>query len=108
MRKFRNSVFADEDLIESFIYGLTEWGEEQALKYKELLDKGRKRICDDPYLIGSKSQEGLAKGCRSYRVEHCYFFYRLNEKENIIEIARVLQENRNFPEHVGDDHFPDE
>lgn len=106
MRGFRNSVFADEDLIESFVYGLTERGEEQALKYKGLLDEGRKKICNDPYLIGSKSQERLAKGCRSYRVEHCYFFYRVNEEENVIEIARVLQETRNFPEHVASDHFP--
>ena len=106
MHTFKNSVFADEDLIEAFVYGLTTWGEEQALKYKEALEKGRERICEDPYLIGSKPQEKLTSGCRSYRVEHYYFFYRFNAETQTVEIAIVLRENRDFPRHVSSDSFP--
>ena len=108
MKNFKNSIFADEDLIETYVYTIETWGEEQALRYKELLDQGRNRICEDPYLLGSKAQEWLAEGCRSYRVEHHYFFYRVNEESNTIEIARVLHEQRDFPRHVTDQHFPEE
>ncbi len=108
MQSFKNSIFADEDLIQTYIYTIEKWGEEQAFKYKDLLHQGRERICEDPYLPGSRSQEILAKGCRSYRVEHHYFFYRVNEKENTIEIARILHEQRDFPRHVTDQHFPEE
>lgn len=107
MHAFRNSIFADEDLIEAFIYGLTVWGEEQALKYKESLEKGRERICEDPYLLGSKSQEQLAEGCRSYKVNHYYFFYRFNTENSSVDIARILRENRDFPRHVTSETFPE-
>lgn len=106
MYSFRNSVFADEDLIEAFVYGLIKWGEEQAEEYRKLLERGRNAICADPYLLGSKSQEKLAHGCRSYRVGHYYYFYRVNEAEQIVEISRVLRETRDFPRHVSDDYFP--
>ena len=107
MRDFKNSLLADEDLVGSFEYGLEEWGYEQALKYKEELEKGRDKIRNDPFLVNSKSREELAEGCRSYRVNNYYYFYKVSNDDSSILIARVLHERMNFPDHIRKEYFPE-
>jgi toxin ParE1/3/4 len=106
MRNFKSSLLADEDLLQSFIYGIETWGEEQALQYKRELEEGRDRILENPYLVNSKRRDDIVEGCRSYRVNHYYFFYKVNESEENIFIARILQETMNFPEHIREEYFP--
>jgi len=106
MRDFKSSLLADEDLLQSFIYGIETWGEEQALKYKIELEKGRDRIRENPYLVNSKSRDELIEGCRSYRVKHYYFFYKVNGADETILFARVIRETMNFPDHLREEYFP--
>lgn len=106
MHSFKLSVDADQDIYDILDYTLDKWGMDQAVNYTDEIDQGREKIQHDPYLLGSKSQEILSKGCRSYKVNHHYFFYRVNEKESTIEIARILHETADFPRHVSDKHFP--
>lgn len=105
MDNFKQSRLADEDLITSFVYGLEEWGYEQAVKYKNELEKGRERICEDPFVAGSKKQDELVSGCRSYRVNNYYYFYKVSENGEIL-IARVLHESMSFPLHIRENYFP--
>ena len=107
MYSFRLSAYADQDIYEIIDYTIDVWDMDQALCYVELIDLGRERIQKSPYLETSKEREELAKGCRSYRVEHHYFFYRVNEEDKAIEIARILHKSRHFPIHVSDEFFPE-
>ena len=106
MYNFKNSVLADGDIIEILSYTFDSWGEEQMREYESQLEHGRITIRQDPYLMGSKSRDDLISGCRSFRVNHHYFFYRVNEKENIIEIARILHEQMDFKLQVREEYFP--
>jgi len=90
MRDFKNSLLADEDLVGSFEYGLEKWGYEQALKYKNELEKGRDKIRGNPFLTNSKSREELAKDCRSYRVNHYYYFYKVSADDSTFFLPRFL------------------
>ena len=105
MHSEKLSLFAYEDLISIFRYTENTWGFEQAKKYKTLLEKGRQSILNDPFLIGSKNRSDLAKDCRSYRVEHHYFMYRL--RNEVVEIARVLHENMDFHLQLREGYFPE-
>lgn len=104
MLPFRNSVLADEDLIEILEYTYENWGHEQQEKYLWLLEKGRERICKDPFLINSKSRDDLATGCRSYKVEEHYFFYRV--RKDVVEVARVLHKRMDFTLQMREEYFP--
>jgi len=104
MRDFRQSHFADEDVIAIFAYTYEKWGLEQTEIYADLLEQGRNRIREDPFLPSSKAREDLAEGCRLYKVEHHYFAYRLNG--DIVEIARILHENMDFHLQIQETYFP--
>ena len=104
MHRFKLSHFAESDVFEILNYTIDKWGVEQAEQYQRDLELGRLEIQKDPYLLNSKSQERLGKGCRSFKVNHHYFFYRVNE--DTIEIARILHESRDFPRHISDSHYP--
>ncbi len=106
MHGFKLSLLADSDVFDVLDYTIEKWGYEQAEKYKNELEAGRTQIQEDPYLAGSKKREDLAPQCRSYRANHHYFFYRVNENEKVIEIARILHEQMNFPEHIREEYFP--
>jgi len=106
MHRFKLSHFAESDVFEILNYTIDKWSFEQAEQYQRDLELGRLEIQKDPYLLNSKSQDRLAKGCRSFKVNHHYFFYRVDELENSIEIARILHESRDFPRHVSDSHYP--
>ena len=107
MRGFKLSAFAADDVFDALSYTYDKWGGEQMRKYEGLLEHGRDLIRQDPYLLGSKSINDLLTGCRLYKVEHHYVFYRLNEGDNTVEIARILHEKRDFVRHVGEKHFPE-
>jgi len=107
MRKFKNSKLADTDLLESFLYGLERWEFEQAEKYKNELAKGLDQICENPFLLNSKSREELAEGCRSFRVNHYYYFYKISDDDSTVLVARVLHEKMNFPDHIRGEYFPE-
>ena len=107
MRGFKLSAFAVDDVFDALSYTYDKWGGEQMRKYEGLLEHGRDLIRQDPYLLGSKSRNDLLTGCRLYKVEHHYVFYRLNEGDNTVEIARILHEKRDFVRHVGEKHFPE-
>jgi toxin ParE1/3/4 len=104
VHSFKNSIFADEDIISILAYTYEQWGIEQKEKYETLLESGRERIRNDPFLTGSQNRSDLADDCRSYRVEHHYFMYRL--RDGVVEIARVLHENMDFHLQLREGYFP--
>jgi toxin ParE1/3/4 len=67
------------------------------------IEKALKEIAQDPMRSGSKARADLVEGCRSYRVEHHYMFYRIRESR--VEIGRVLHETMNFEEHLSEGMF---
>ena len=102
MREFKNSILADEDLIGILDYTYDKWGIEQQAKYERQLEKGRDKIRISPSI--GKKRFDLSQGCYSYKVEHHYFFYRV--RNEVVEIARVLHESMNFPDHIREEYFP--
>ena len=105
MHVFKNSEYADEDIMSILAYTADQWDYEQALIYKRILEKGRDCILEDPYLMGSKSRDELTDGCRSFRVKHHYFMYRL--KNDTVEFARILHESMDFHKQMKNTYFPE-
>jgi len=103
MAKYRLSPLASEDLDGIYDYTFDEWGVDQVHVYRRHIEKALKEIAQDPRRPGSKERGDLLEGCRSYRVEHHYLFYRIRESH--VEVGRVLHETMNFEEHVSEGMF---
>ncbi|SHJ17189.1 ParE toxin of type II toxin-antitoxin system, parDE [Rubritalea squalenifaciens DSM 18772] len=104
MADYKLSLLAEEDLISIYAYTYETWGIEQLDTYKGYLTKALEEITADPFGIGSKSRDDLAEGCRTYRVQHHYYVYRV--KNSTVETARVLHEYMDFHLQTKESYFP--
>ena len=97
------SPLAEEDLRGINRYTIREHGVEQFRTYRAYINKALKEVAENPMCLGSKERDDLVKGCRSYRVQHHYLFYRLGGDR--IQIGRVLHGAMNFEEHIFEGDF---
>lgn len=100
---YRLSLLAAEDLDGIYEYTFDEWGADQLHIYRSHINKALNEISHDPMRTRSKERDDLVEGCRSYRVEHHYIFYRV--RSGRVEVGRVLHGSMNFEEHVSEDVF---
>jgi toxin ParE1/3/4 len=103
MREYRLSPLASEDLDGIYDYTFDEWGVDQVRVYHSHVEKALEEVTQDPIRLGSKARDDLVNGCRSYRVEHHYLFYRI--RGDRVEVGRVLHEAMNFEEHLSEGVF---
>ena len=104
MTSYRLSKLADQDLADILRYTIQTWGMKQGASYLQLLTAARNHIIINPFLVGSKSREDLARNCRAFRAAKHVIFYRVNR--DTLEIARILHESMDFSRHVGEETFP--
>jgi toxin ParE1/3/4 len=104
MSDYRLSEYADRDLAEILRYTIKNWGVKQGTNYLKLLTEATNQIVKNPSLPGSKSRSDLAEGCRVFQVGKHIIFYR--SRGNLIEIARILHQSMDFPQHLSEETFP--
>ncbi len=88
--KYVISQFASQDLENIWLYTLENWSVEQADRYFNLIMNEIEYLAENP---NSGSDFGSVR--KSYfrsRIKSHFIFYKVNKKNNIIEIIRILHQ----------------
>ncbi len=104
MNRYLLSESAENDLLGILLYTIKKWDEEQAGLYESQITNAFEEIAANPFLIGSKSHEQYASGCRFIRTGKHIIVY-LSDRSPI-RIVRILHESMDFAQHVSEVHFP--
>lgn len=88
--KYLISQKAGQDLENIWLYTFENWSADQADRYFNL-------IIDEIEYISTKPDSGydfshVRKGYLRSRIKSHFIFYRMNEKNNLIEIIRILHQ----------------
>ena len=79
---------AQNDLKHIWLYTLETWSTEQADRYYNLLLDEIEYVAEHPN--SGKDYSHVRNGYRRSNVKSHFIFYKINEKENQIEIIRIL------------------
>ena len=94
---------AESDLIEIWLYTHDRWGEAQADRYFDELDKGIRQLGRNPEL-GWRCDR-IREGYRSIRINHHVVYYTVTP--SVVHVIRVLHEQMDPDRHfgvIGDSH----
>jgi len=92
--KYIISQQANQDLENIWLYTFENWSVEQADRYSEL-------ILDEIEYISINPDSGMdfssiRKGYYRSRIKSHFIFYRINKKNNVVEIIRILHQRMNI------------
>lgn len=85
---YKISKQAEIDLENIWLYTFEEWSLEQADYYLDLILDEIEYISENPKSV--KNYNEIRKGYFRSRVKSHFIFYRINLKEEIVEIIRIL------------------
>jgi toxin ParE1/3/4 len=77
-------------------YTLQTWGNDQLIRYRDLLAESLSTIAKNPQI----GRDDIVP-YRRYAAGKHFIFYRVNELT--ITIVRILHSRADFPQHLGDD-----
>lgn len=88
--KYRISHYASQDLEKIWLYTYVNWSAEQADRYFDL-------VMDEIEYISKKPESGhdfshIRKGYLRTRIKSHFIFYKINRKEKLVEIIRILHQ----------------
>jgi toxin ParE1/3/4 len=98
--RFNLSVKAAEDIGNIWLYTFETWSLEQADRYINLIFDEIEYISSHPAV--GKDCNHIRKNYRCSKVKSHLIFYRLAEKENAVEIIRVLHERMDIDNRLTD------
>lgn len=87
---YKISRAALHDLENIWLYTLEMWSPEQANRYYNLILDEIEYLTLHP--TSGKNYDYVRKGYLRTRVKSHFIFYKINEKENLIEIIRILHQ----------------
>lgn len=87
---FKISKAAQKDLEQIWLYTFEHWSVEQADHYFHLLMDEIEYLAENPY--SGKDFGQIRKGYFRAKVKSHFIFYKINKKESVIEIIRVLHQ----------------
>ena len=97
---YKISKEAEIDLEKIWLYTFEEWSLEQADYYMDLI------LDEIEYLVinpkSGKDYNEIRKGYFRSRVKSHFIFYRINLKEERIEIIRILHERMDIENQLGE------
>lgn len=97
---YKISKEAEIDLEKIWLYTFEEWSLEQADYYMDLI------LDEIEYLVinskSGKDYNEIRKGYFRSRVKSHFIFYRINLKEERIEIIRILHEKMDIENQLGE------
>ena len=89
---------AEKDLENIWLYTFENWSIEQAEKYLNLIFDEIDYLCLKPN--SGLDYGNLRKGYWRSKVNSHFIFYKINEKQNEIEIIRILHEMMDIENHL--------
>ena len=89
---------AEKDLENIWLYTFENWSIEQAEKYLNLIFDEIDYLCVKPN--SGLDYGNIRKGYWRSKVNSHFIFYKINEKQNEIEIIRVLHEMMDIENHL--------
>ncbi|MFS4454810.1 type II toxin-antitoxin system RelE/ParE family toxin [Maribacter sp. 2304DJ31-5] len=87
---FKISIEAENDLEKIWNYTFETWSTEQADRYINLIFEEIEYICEKPK--SGKDFSYVRKNYLGTKVKSHFIFYKVNQKENGIEIIRILHQ----------------
>ena len=97
---YKISKQAEIDLENIWLYTFEEWSIEQADYYFDLIMDEIEYIFKNPK--SGKDYNEIRKGYFRSRVKSHFIFYRINFKEENIEIIRILHQQMDIESHIND------
>ena len=97
---YKISKQAEIDLENIWLYTFEEWSIEQADYYFDLIMNEIEYISENPK--SGKDYNEIRKGYFRSRVKSHFIFYRINFKEENIEIIRILHQQMDVESHIND------
>ncbi|WP_293300252.1 type II toxin-antitoxin system RelE/ParE family toxin [Pedobacter sp. UBA4863] len=88
--KYKISNEAQNDLENIWLYTFETWSTEQADRYYNLIFDEIEFIAENP--IFGKDYNHVRKGYYRSKVKSHFVFYKINQKESLVEIIRVLHQ----------------
>lgn len=88
--KYIISNEAANDLEEIWFYTFENWSAAQADKYLNLIFDEVEYITENPHI--GQDYSFVKKGYYRYQVKSHFIFYKINPKEEVIEIIRILHQ----------------
>ncbi len=97
---YKISKQAEIDLENIWLYTFEEWSTEQADYYFDLIMDEIEYISENPK--SGKDYNEIRKGYFRSRIKSHFIFYRINFKEENIEIIRILHQQMDIESHFND------
>ncbi len=98
--KYKISKQAEVDLENIWLYTFEEWSQEQADYYYDLIMDEIEYISENPK--SGKDYNEIRKGYFRSRVKSHFIFYKINLKEEKVEIIRVLHQQMDVDSHINE------
>jgi toxin ParE1/3/4 len=119
MVQIRLSPEAQEDIEAILAWSHREFGEQVRLRYEELLVQAMLDLAEDPSRVGSQERPELAKGAKTYHIQHSrnhmnlagirirkprHFLLCRLANDSFLEIGRVLHDSMELAQHLPPDY----
>lgn len=95
---YKLSKLAESDLEKIWLYTFEEWSLEQADYYFDLILDEIEYISNNPK--SGKDYNDIIKGYFCSRVKSHFIFYKINWKEETVEIIRILNQQMDIDLHI--------
>jgi toxin ParE1/3/4 len=98
--KYQLSQLAYQDLEIIWLYTFENWSVEQADRYINLLINEIEYISNNPF--SGSDYSSVREGYFRSRIKSHFIFYRINRKNNIVEIIRILHQRMDIENRLKD------
>ncbi len=100
MMMYKISNEAQRDLENIWLYTFENWSTEQADRYYNLILDEIEYLSKNPQI--GKDYSHVRKDYLRSRVKSHFIFYKINQKENLIEIIRILHQQMDIENRLND------
>lgn len=97
---YKISKQAEVDLEKIWLYTFEEWSLTQADYYYDLIMNEIEYISHNPK--SGKDYNTIRKGYYRCRVKSHFIFYRINQKDKIVEVIRILHQQMDIESHINE------
>ena len=98
---YKISVEAKNDIEKIWLYTFENWSLKQADRYFDLIMDEVEYIAENPN--SGKDYSNVRKGYLRSRIKSHFIFYKVNKKQNELEIIRVLHQSMNIENRLNDE-----
>jgi toxin ParE1/3/4 len=98
---YKISIEAKDDIEKIWLYTFKNWSLEQADRYFDLIMDEIEYITENPN--SGKDYSDVRKGYLRTRIKSHFIFYKVNKKQNEVEIIRVLHQRMDIENRLNDE-----